>query len=138
MNNYWSTRYFKTPCTIKFFISWISPEILKNSNFYDWENLVTIKQFFFYPRSLRTLSLWRATFSVGVGIFLIDERYINWLVHVRSAALLLLLLAALLLLPHLFWRLPNLPYKGENKNDLSSKPGLLIDIPSLISNDRIE
>ena len=47
--------------------------------------------------------------------------------------------APLSLLLLFFWRLSLfLPNEGENKNDLSSKPGLLVDISWLISNDRNE
>ena len=83
-------------------------------------------------------AFWRTTFLVGVGIFLawMSERHINWPADVQSAVLLLLLPAApLLLLLLFFWRLPLfLPNEGESKNNLSSKPGLLVFIPWLMSN----
>ena len=76
-------------------------------------------------------AFWGTTFSVGVSNFLIwmSKRNINWTFHVQSATLLLLLQVAPLLLLLLFWQYPFLTNEEENKNDLSSKPGLLVDIP---------
>ena len=81
-------------------------------------------------------SFWRITSLFGVRNFLArtSKKHINWQVHVRPAALLLLLPAAPLLSLLFFWRLSFLPNKGENKNDLSSKQGILVDIPRLMSN----